>query len=161
MSGRQGVAVQGGHSLAGPSAQGASWPSGAWRAGEQITALRGTQGASWSRRAQRSELSKAMRLSTLCLAQRGKALNAGQSAATPSRAGAQSWARPRTQCFATLSVSVPGAPRAPQGDARLPVQSSSVRCTGTLSKAELRAHRGPRPGNTHGPKQSYARQRAA
>jgi len=183
MSGRQGVAVQGGQSSAvryTPSVaghfraaqaghreatlqntQGASWPSSAWRAGGQGMAMQRAQGASWRCLAQRSELSKAMRLSTLCLAQRGRALSAVQGAAFPSSAGAHSGARQGGQRFATLSASAPGAPRAFHADAGLPVQSSSVRCAGTLSRAELRAHRGPRPGNAHGPKQSYALHGAA
>ena len=205
MSGGHSMATQAKQGLSRQRAQGASWPSSAWRVGGQITALRGTHGIAALCGASHSELSKAMRLSTLSLAQPSLAVNAGQSAATPSRAGAQSWARPRAQCFATLSASVPGAPRALQGDAGLPVQSSSVRCTGThssalhrlhsaptpgaavrlstlckaihralsvanrcsaphagtLSRAELRALNAALPGNAHGPKQSYAPQRAA
>ena len=160
--------MQDGQGTSGQRAQGVAPPCVASPASGQITALRGTQGASWPCRAQRSELSKARRpgnlrvarqskslnapqggalfAGALCFARRGRAGKAGRSAATPSRAGAQSWARPRAQCFATLSASVPGAPRAPQGDARLPVQSSSVRCTGTHSNALHRLHSAPTPG---------------
>jgi len=183
MRGGHSMATQAKQGLSRQRAQGASWPSSAWRAGGQSSSVRctpsvaghfravqaghrgatlqSTQGASRPCRAQRSELSNAMRLSTLSTARRCIALNAGQSAATPSRAGAHSGARQGNRGNSTLSASILGAPGALHGAAGLPVQSKPRLTVGALSKAELRTHRGPRPGNAHGPKQPYARQRAA